>query len=166
MVSVAYDYSNFNPSGRYTPPEGSYQVQIVGADDTKKTKNGHRKIVVLLEVMDTAEAGNKFERDYAVGHPTPDASRIAYEGIAKLYWAATALKPDRTGLDLRKAFFKPFRLTVKHESHDYVDDKGEARKGKNIQLANILPLDPSGTQVTAAPQAIATSGQQKQPWES
>lgn len=146
MVTVDYDYSEFNPEGPNYPKEGDYTFSVSSVE-TGQTRDGHNK----LDVHFSCDGGT-FRISYNVGHPNDLARKIAFEEIGRLYFACTGQKPGASGVNTDSLINKNF-------SGSFVLKTGKDGIERPA-IYKIKPLD----NVAATEAQNKTAGTSSAPW--
>lgn len=161
------DFSDFNPEGFSFPPAGFYTLKIINQEEGK-TKTGHANLTFTFEVHDGEQKGQTFKLSYNTGHPNPEASRIARENIARIYYGATGVKPSR-GLNTADLMHKAFAANLQIENKPKKDQYGNIMRdaeGKEatFKSASLNGIKPLANQQAQPPQQYAAASAATPPW--
>ena len=146
MVSINYDYSNFNPDAGAAPdfpPEGNYDFRLINISEGV-TNDGDSKIIVDYLAI---QAGKAFPMNYNTGHRNLQTRQIANEDLGRIFVGITGQKPPANGFELDHLLNGEFNA-------DLVIKKGD--KYTNASFRNIKPKQ-GGAPATAPAQPIAAA---------
>jgi len=140
MVQVTgFNYDDFDPTGVSFPPNGDYILVINGVDE-KPSKDGHRMINVHFEVASGAQSKSQFRIGYYIGNPNAEQAKWAFEGLGRLSYGITGVKPTSRGIDFDPLMFKSFNATF--------DASPNAKGDKFPKIKNLSPYTNAQPQQT------------------
>lgn len=142
-IIQGFDYDNFNPEGVTYPPNGDYTLAAIGIDD-KPSKDGHRMLTIHFEIASGEQRKQQFRIGYYIGNPNTEQAKWAFEGLGRLYFAATGQRPTSRGFKFEDIQFKPFTATF--------DASPNAKGDIFAKIKNLKPVvvDSTGVQTTTA----------------
>ncbi len=147
---INHDYTNFNPNGFSLPPEGRFLQRVIDEKFSNKSpeKGGWAFLTLTFEIEEEGEhKGKKYNLDYNTGHPNPATSKIALEGLGRIYYGVTGEKPPVRGFDttiLQRASFCGVISIKESPKND-----GSAGVFRNVNLTNIEPVAVTEVAATA-----------------
>lgn len=127
-------------------PQGKYPAIIVGSE-MKPNKSGHM-IVFKVIITQGQFKETEFSENLNIINPNAETVRIAYQTIANI-GRAVGLATVTTTEEVQN---KPLIIEVENEApKDWVNDKGEAVKGKErSKIKGFYPMPAGGVPVVTA----------------
>lgn len=153
-MHIQYDYSNFDPEAGGAPnfpPEGNYDLRLINITPGE-TRNREAKITLDFLTLDGTNTA--FPMNYNTGHSNPEARRIAFEDLGRIYYGITGQKPPASGYDISTLLQGEFNadLVIKNDG-----------QYTNANLRNIKPKEATGAAPQVAQQAPQQAAQVAQP---
>lgn len=142
-MHIQYDYSNFDPEAGGAPnfpPEGNYDLRLINITPGE-TRNGKAKITLDFLTLDGTNTA--FPMNYNTGHSNPEARRIAFEDLGRIYYGITGQKPPASGYDISTLLQGEFNadLIIKSDGQytnanlRNIKPKGQAQQSSAPQVA-------------------------------